>query len=64
MSNALVQSVPVLDGSNWLTWEEAMSSYLMSQGQYWYLAEHQPTLPATNSAGYDDAVAKQETWIE
>ena len=34
MSNQLTQLVPVLDGSNWLKWSEAMKAYLMAQGHW------------------------------
>ena len=35
MSSSLEKLIPILDGSNYLTWADMMKSYLWSQENWW-----------------------------
>lgn len=62
MSNALTTLVPVLDGSNWTAFSEAIQAYLMSQGQWYAVAEEAPTAPGDISS--DQERAEFRAWKE
>ncbi|KAI0054309.1 hypothetical protein BV25DRAFT_1922811 [Artomyces pyxidatus] len=42
MSNTMTSLVPVLDGSNYQTWSDAMEAYLMAQGTWHVIVTTQP----------------------
>jgi oligoendopeptidase F len=71
MSSALLNIVPVLNGTNWLSWAESMDAYVMSEGCHRVLTTQHPSIPAavtgtagdiTNQEDIDKATEKQEDW--
>jgi hypothetical protein len=46
MSSALLNIVPVLNGTNWLSWSESMDTYIMSEGRHHVLTTTRPDIPA------------------
>ncbi|KAI0055096.1 hypothetical protein BV25DRAFT_1769569, partial [Artomyces pyxidatus] len=55
MSNTMTSLVPVLDGSNYQTWSDAMEAYLMAQGTWHVIVTTQPddtTRPAWDADNY------------
>jgi hypothetical protein len=71
MSSALLNIVPVLNGTNWVSWSESMDAYIMSEGRRQVLTKVRPTIPAeitgtdgevTNQTKIDKATTVQEDW--
>jgi hypothetical protein len=71
MSSALLNIVPVLNGTNWLSWAESMDAYVMSEGRRHVLTTQRPFIPVTvtgtngditNQNDIDKATKKQEDW--
>jgi hypothetical protein len=47
MSSALLNIVPVLNSTNWLSWAESMDAYVMSEGRRRVLTTQRPSIPVT-----------------
>jgi hypothetical protein len=71
MSSALLNIVPVLNGTNWQSWSESMDAYIMSKGRHHVLTTTRPDIPAVtldndknvdNQSDVDKATEKQEDW--
>jgi hypothetical protein len=71
MSSALLNIVPVLNGTNWQSWSESMDAYIMSKGRRHVLMATRPAVPAVtfdndgnvdNQSDVDKATEKQEDW--
>jgi hypothetical protein len=71
MSSALLNIVPVLNGTNWLSWAKLMDAYIMSEGCCHILMTSRPSIPVTiigidrditNQNDIDKATEKQEGW--
>jgi hypothetical protein len=71
MSSALLNIVPVLNGTNWISWLEAMDAYIMSEGRRQVLTKARPNIPAeitgtdgkvTNQTEIDKATTNQDDW--
>jgi hypothetical protein len=71
MSSALLNIIPVLNGTNWQSWSESMDAYIMSEGRRHVLTTTRPSIPAeitgtdgdvTNQSEIDKATKKQEDW--
>jgi oligoendopeptidase F len=71
MSSTLLNIVPVLNGTNWLSWAEFMDAYVMSEGRRRVLTTQRPSIPVavtgtdgeiTNQDDIDKATEKQEDW--
>jgi gag-polypeptide of LTR copia-type/Domain of unknown function (DUF4219) len=67
MSSSLEKLVPLLDGSNYLVWAEAMKSYLRSMGVWQIVVgnQRQPTIPmqtAQNTAEVAVATVLKNKW--
>jgi hypothetical protein len=71
MSSALLNIVPVLNGTNWQSWSESMDAYIMSEGRRHVLTTMRPAVPAVtfdndgnvdNQSDVDKATEKQEDW--
>jgi hypothetical protein len=55
MSSALLNIVPILNGTNWVSWLESMDAYIMSEGRRQVLTKARPTIP-TEITGTDGKV--------
>jgi hypothetical protein len=71
MFSALLNIVPVLNGTNWQSWSESMDAYIMSEGCRHVLTTTRPNIPAVtldndgnvdNQSNVDKATEKQEDW--
>jgi hypothetical protein len=71
MSSALLNIVPVLNGTNWQSWSKSMDAYVMSEGRCRVLTAQRPSIPVaitgtdgdiTNQDDIDKATEKQEDW--
>jgi hypothetical protein len=71
MSSALLNIVPVLNSTNWLSWSESMDAYIMSEGRRHVLTTTCPDVPTItidndgnvdNQSNIDKATEKQEDW--
>jgi hypothetical protein len=71
MSSALLNIVPVLNGTNWQSWSESMNAYIISEGCRHVLTTTRPAVPAVtfdndrnvdNQSDIDKATEKQEDW--
>ena len=61
MSNALTSLVPVLDGTNYQEWAQAMEAYLMSM-DLWEYANGDETEPGLSTTPTDAERAVHKTW--
>ena len=62
MSNALMTTVPSLDGTNYRQWALLMEAYLQSQGQWTACTNGKPTL--VTAADSSNNQAKLDEWDE
>jgi hypothetical protein len=71
MSSALLNIVPVLNSTNWLSWAESMDAYVMLEGCRCVLTTQRPSISVaitgtnrdiTNQDDIDKATEKQEDW--
>jgi hypothetical protein len=71
MSSALLNIVPVLNGTNWQSWSKSIDTYIMSEGRCHVLTMTCPSIPAKitgtngdviNQGEIDKATKKQEDW--
>jgi hypothetical protein len=71
MSSALLNIVPVLNGTNWVSWSEAIDAYIMLEGRRQVLTKARPSIPAeitgtngdvTNQTEIDKATTNQDDW--
>jgi hypothetical protein len=71
MSSALLNIIPVLNGTNWLSWAEFMDAYVMSKGHRRVLTTQRLSIPVavtstdrdiTNQDDIGKATKKQEDW--
>jgi hypothetical protein len=71
MSSALLNIIPVLNSTNWLSWAKSIDAYVMSEGCRHVLTTLRPSIPVavtgtdgdiTNQSEIDKATKKQEDW--
>jgi hypothetical protein len=71
MSSVLLNIVPVLNGTNWVSWSESMDAYVMSEGRRQVLSKARPDIPSPvmdndgnveNQSAIDKATTAQEDW--
>jgi hypothetical protein len=69
MSSALLNIIPVLNGTNWQLWSESIDAYVISEGHRQVLTTSQPSISVTvtgtdrditNQSEIDKATEKQE----
>jgi hypothetical protein len=46
MTSVLLNIIPILNGTNWVSWSEAMDAYVMSEGRCQVFSKVRPSIPS------------------